>query len=81
MLIGINPLFKGSTAMSYKVNVELKDGAVCQMAKKSFNIFLSLDRVVKFKRSNGWVVVGKDQMRDLEKNNNYPPVADRRTSS
>ena len=67
--------------MPYKVNVELKDGAVCQMAKKSFNIFLSLDRVVKFKRSSGWVVVGKDQMRTLGKNCDYPPFADRRTPS
>jgi len=67
--------------MPYKVNVELKDGAVCQMAKKSFNIFLSLGRVTKFKRSNGWVVVGKDQMRDLEKNSDYPLRADRRAPS
>ena len=67
--------------MPYKVNVELEDGAVCQMAKKSFNIFLSLGRVTKFKRSNGWVVVGKDQMRDLEKNSDYPLRADRRASS
>jgi len=67
--------------MPYKVNVELKDGAVCQMAKKSFNVFLSLDRVAKFKRSSGWVVVGKDQMRASGKNSNYPHFADRRTPS
>ncbi len=67
--------------MAIKVNVELKDGAVCMMAKKSFNIFLALDRVSTFKRANGWVVVGKDQLRDLEKNNNYPLFADRRTVS
>ncbi|MBE9535502.1 MAG: hypothetical protein IMF03_10895 [Proteobacteria bacterium] len=61
--------------------MELKDGAVCMMAKKSFNIFLALDRVSTFKRANGWVVVGKDQLRDLEKNNDYPLFADRRTAS
>ena len=67
--------------MPYKVNVELKDGAVCQMAKKSFNIFLSLGRVTKFKRSSGWVVVGKDQMRTSGENSDYPPFADRRAPS
>lgn len=67
--------------MPLRVNVELKDGAVCMMAKKSFNIFLALDRVSTFKRANGWVVVGKDQLRDLEKNNDYPLFADRRTAS
>ena len=72
-------LVDGANAMQIKVNVELKDGAVCQMAKKSFNVFLSLDRVAKFKRSDGWVDVGKDPVRDLEKDNDYPPLADRRT--
>jgi len=67
--------------MPFKVNVELKDGAVCQMAKKSFNIFLSLDRVSKFKRSSGWVIVGKDQMRASGENSVYPPFADRRAPS
>lgn len=67
--------------MSFKVNVELRDGAVCQMAKNAFNVFLSLDKVTKFKRSDGWVVVGEDHLRDLEKNNVYPPFADRRATS
>jgi hypothetical protein len=66
--------------MSLKVNVELKDGAICEMARKSFNVFLSLDRVAKFKRSDGWMVVGKDPLRDLEKVSDYPPAADRRVT-
>ena len=65
--------------MFLNVKVELKDGSVCQMANKSFNIFLSLGKVAKFKRSEGWIVVGKDQMRDLEKINDYPLVANRRS--
>ena len=64
--------------MLSKVNVELKDGSVCLMTKNSLNVFLSLDGVAKFKRKNGWVVVGKDQLRDLEKNNDYPNYAERR---
>ena len=67
--------------MPFKVNVELKDGSVCLMAKKSLNVFLSLDSVAKFKRKNGWVVVGKDQLRDLEKNIDYPYLAERRNQS
>jgi len=65
--------------MPLKVNVELKDGSVCPMAKKAFNVFLSLDRVARFKRSDGWIVVGKGTLRDLEKGNDYPLFADRRT--
>ena len=64
--------------MSMKVDVELNDGAVCQMAKQAFNVFLSLDRVVKFRRSDGWIVVGTDPLRDPEKGDNYPALADRR---
>jgi hypothetical protein len=67
--------------MPLRINVELKDGSVCMMARKSFNIFLSLDSVSTFKRASGWVVVGKDQMRAFEKKNDYPLFADRRTVS
>lgn len=66
--------------MPLRVNVELKDGAICMMAKKSLNTFLSLDRVATFKRASGWVVVGKDQLRDSEKINDYPFYAERRAS-
>ena len=64
--------------MSLKVDVELKDGAVCQMAKQAFNVFLSLEKVVRFRRSDGWIVVGTGPLRDLEKVDDYPAVADRR---
>jgi hypothetical protein len=64
--------------MPNRINVELKDGSVCLMTKKSLNIFLSLDSVAKFKRKDVWVVVEKDQLRDLEKTNDYTPYAERR---
>jgi hypothetical protein len=67
--------------MSLHINVELKDGSVCLMAKKAFNVFLALDRVARFRRAEKWVVVGKDPLRDLTRNDNYPPVADRRLAS
>ena len=65
--------------MSMKVDVELKDAAVCQMAKQAFNLFLSLDRVARFRRSDGWIVVRTGPLRDLEKDNDYPALGDRRT--
>jgi hypothetical protein len=65
--------------MPYRVNVELKDGAVCQMAKKAFNVFLSLDKVARFERSNGWIDVKKDSMRDSNRESDYPLFADRRS--
>jgi hypothetical protein len=65
--------------MFLNLMVELEDGSVCQMANKSFNIFLSLGKVAKFKRSDGWIVVGKDKMRNLEKINDYPLIANRRS--
>lgn len=65
--------------MPFRVNVELKDGSVCLMAKKSLNVFLSLGRVAKIKRKNGWVVVDRDQLRDLAKTNDYPTYAERRS--
>ena len=67
--------------MPLRVNVELKDGSVCLMSKKSLNLFLSFNSVAKFKRKNGWVVVGEDQLRDLEKDNDYPIYAERRAQA
>ncbi len=67
--------------MLLHVNVELKDGAVCMMAKKAFNVFLALDKVIRFKRADGWAVVGLTELRDLEKINDYPSVANRRAVS
>ena len=67
--------------MPFRINVELKDGSVCLMGKKSLNFFLSQDGGAKFKRTNGWVIVGEDQLRDLEKNSDYPHYAERRDRS
>ena len=51
--------------MSQKITVELKDGTVSQMLRKAFNVFLSFDKVAKFKRSDGWVVVVKGPLIEL----------------
>ncbi len=43
--------------------VELDDGSICRMAKKTFEYYLSCGKVTKFKREDGWVVVGQGQLR------------------
>ena len=53
--------------MERLIRVELKDGAICRMAQKAFNLFLAQNRIVKFERSDGWVVVGKDPLRNPTK--------------
>lgn len=60
--------------------VELKDGSVCRMAKKALNVFLSHDRVVKFKRSDGWAVVGEDPLRSNRNTDNFTGI-DRRVAA
>jgi hypothetical protein len=56
--------------------VELKDGTSCRMAKTALKVFLSRGEVARFKRSDGWFVVGEDQPR--EKKNSPYDGADRR---
>ena len=54
--------------------VELKDGTSCRMAKTALKVFLAHDGVTRFKRSDGWVVVGRDQLRDPKNNRTYTGV-------
>ena len=51
--------------MEKLIRVELKDGAICCMAKKGFNLFLAQNKVVKFERSDGWVAVGEVPVRNM----------------
>ena len=48
------------------VRVELKDGTICRMAKKAFDIFLAQGKVIRFERSDGWVLAGKDTLRAVD---------------
>lgn len=56
------------------VLVELKEGTSCRMAKTALEIFLAHGGVTRFKRSDGWVVVGKDQLRDPKNEGTYAGV-------
>jgi hypothetical protein len=44
------------------------------MAKKALKVFLAHGEVARFKRSDGWVVVGKDQLRNPKNDRNYDGV-------
>ena len=56
------------------VLVELKEGTSCRMAKPALRVFLAHGGVTRFKRSDGWVVVGKDQLRDPKNDHAYHGV-------
>ena len=56
------------------VFVELKEGTSCRMAKTALKIFLAHGGVTRFKRSDGWVVVGRDQLRDSQNDRTYDGV-------
>ncbi len=60
--------------------VELLDGSVYQMAKRVLNDSLLKGTVAKFKRSDGWVVVGRDRLRAMNKEDLYNGV-ERRSDS
>ena len=51
--------------MTRLIRVELTDGSICRMAVKAFNLFLAQDKIARFERSDGWVTVGVDSLRDM----------------
>lgn len=53
------------------IRVELKDGTICRMAVKAFNVFLSHGKIARFERSDGWVVVGRDPLRKSQRASDY----------
>jgi len=50
--------------MGRLVAVELNDGTVCQIAHEALELLLTHNEITKIKRSNGWAVVGQDQLRN-----------------
>ena len=45
------------------IEVIMVDGAKCRMAPKALHLFLAVNRVLKFRRSDGWATVGIDPIR------------------
>ncbi|MDT8423804.1 MAG: hypothetical protein RQ724_08515 [Desulfuromonadales bacterium] len=46
------------------IEVIMVDGTKCRMAPKALNLFLSVNRILKFKRADGWATVGVDTLRE-----------------
>ncbi len=45
------------------IDVVLADGTSCQLPPKVLDVMLENNRVLKFRRSTGWVTVGVDPVR------------------
>ena len=49
--------------MTRLIKVEMNDGTMCQMAPRALDMFLARGDIARFKRSDGWAVVGVDPLR------------------
>ena len=66
--------------MAHLIKVEMMDGTKCRMAPKALNIFLARGEITRFKRSDGWAVVGVDPLRKAKKQVDYDGM-DRRMAA
>jgi hypothetical protein len=57
--------------MEQLIRVELKDGSVCRMVVKAFNLFLAQNQIRRFERAEGWVTVGVDMLRGMTSCRSY----------
>ena len=53
------------------IYAELIDGSLCHLAQEALDILLKQDRIARFKRAEGWVLVGEDPLRDMLKSQSY----------
>jgi len=49
------------------INVELKDGTLCQVALEALDVLLIHNKINNFERSGGWAIVGQDSLRSKER--------------
>jgi hypothetical protein len=68
------PELKRKPVIEVLIPTELVDGLACRMTKQELNTALADGLVVKFKRSDGWALVGKDPMREMKKKAVYTGV-------
>jgi len=59
------------------IEVEMKDGSKRRMGKRELDVALDKGKVARFKRSEGWAVVGENRIRNMAGNSFYAGV-DRR---
>ena len=60
-------LLRQGEKMEPLVKVELKNGTICQVALEALDVLLVHNEIVRFERSGGWAVVGRDPLRNREK--------------
>ena len=53
------------------IEVHFTSGKTCRIGCRAMHYLLSQNKVVKFKRSDGWAVVGKDCLRSQREDNIY----------
>jgi hypothetical protein len=72
------PELKRKPVIEVLIPTELVDGLTCRMTNQELDTALADGLVAKFKRSDGWALVGKDPMREMNKNVVYAGVERRR---
>lgn len=53
------------------IQVELIDGTYCRVVPKGLDLLLSKDLVKRFRRADGWAVIGVDPIRAPRRQNTY----------
>jgi hypothetical protein len=47
-----------------KIPVVLKNGTERSVSKTEFELLMNQDRIMFFERADGWVVIGRDKLRE-----------------
>ena len=47
-----------------KIPVVLKNGTERSVSKAEFELLMNQDRIMFFERADGWVVIGRDKLRE-----------------
>ena len=53
------------------IQTELTDGTICRVVPKGLELLLGHQRVKRFRRRDGWVVVGRDPLRSASGDSSY----------
>lgn len=57
--------------MASLVKVELRDGTICQVTPDALDDLLVQNKVIRFERAGGWVMVDQGPLRDKRKGTVY----------
>jgi hypothetical protein len=68
------PELKRKPSSEIRILVELTDGNICRMTKLELNTALENGSIARFQRSDGWVQVGRDPLRQMNRKSFYNGV-------